>query len=217
MHLTCTWCPLFAWWGYFSKATSSIIYVEFGVRAVCLWARFLCRRVHIAAHTWNRAALFTWTSAKIAFHLNLADHILPEGEDRSAGRVWLIAADDFFLNSGEGSLASCLSLRVQNGKQEQSWRAKRHFQGQIFNQLPVGNLKFWDTVFFILRKGTRIKLKQNCCFCISHLVRRWGKTRVLSRSFCSSKVENHRTPPQNILELLRILPSIWLSACMADS
>ena len=24
MHLTCTWCPLFAWWGYFSKATSSI-------------------------------------------------------------------------------------------------------------------------------------------------------------------------------------------------
>ena len=68
----------------------------------------------------NRAALFTCTSLNIAFHLNYADHILPEGEDRSTARVWLIAADDFFLNSGEGSLASCLSLRAQKGKQEHS-------------------------------------------------------------------------------------------------
>ena len=56
MHQTCTWCPLFAWWGYFSKATSSIIYVEFGVRAVCLWARYLCRTVHIAAHTGKQSS-----------------------------------------------------------------------------------------------------------------------------------------------------------------
>ena len=40
-----------------------LLIVEFGVRAVCLWAKVLCRTVDIAKHTWNRRVLFAWTSA----------------------------------------------------------------------------------------------------------------------------------------------------------
>ena len=140
MHLTCTWCPFFGCDGdIFPKQPLPLFMLSLGCVPVACGLDFYAERSTSLRTHENRAALFTWTSASIAFHLNYADHILPEGEDRSAARVWLIAADDFFLNSGEpeGSLASCLSLRVQKGKQEHSWRGRRHLFVCLFVYLFI--------------------------------------------------------------------------------